>query len=194
MAEAAAAEDALTDAVGAAGTRFVLHWGEMGTRWGVSRTVAQIHALLYLLGRPMHAEEIAEVLQVARSNVSNSLRALQNWDLARVVHLAGDRRDHYVTEQDPWELMRTIARERKERELDPTLEFLRGCVASREFAREDPQAQKRLRDLLALLEAGSAWSDDLLKLETGCRTESILKYNGLTFSVEELVEKIRAHL
>ena len=161
------AEDALTGAVGALGARFVLHWGEMGSRWGVSRTVAQSHALLYLLGRPVHAEEIAEVLRVARSNVSTSLRELHNWDLIHVVHLAGDRRDHYVTEQDPWELMRTIARERKERELDPTLEFLRGCVASREFAREDPQTQKRLRDMLAMLEAGSAWSDDLLKLETG---------------------------
>jgi DNA-binding transcriptional regulator GbsR (MarR family) len=167
MAAAATAENALTDAVGATGTRFVLHWGEMGTRWGVSRTVAQIHALLYLLGRPMHAEEISEVLQVARSNVSNSLRELQNWDLAHVVHLAGDRRDHYVTVQDPWELMRSIARERKERELDPTVDFLRGCVASRDFAREDAQTQKRLRDMLALLEAGSAWGDDLLKLDTG---------------------------
>jgi len=167
MAETVAAEDALTDAVGAAGTRFVLHWGEMGTRWGVSRTVAQIHALLYLLGRPMHAEEISEILQVARSNVSNSLRELQNWGLVHVVHLAGDRRDHFTTEQDPWELMRIVARERKERELDPTLEFMRGCVASREFAREDPRTQKRLRDMLALLEAGSAWSGEMLKLEIG---------------------------
>jgi DNA-binding transcriptional regulator GbsR (MarR family) len=167
MAETAAAEDALTDAVGATGTRFVLHWGEMGTRWGVSRTVAQIHALLYLLGRPMHAEEIADILQVARSNVSNSLRELQNRGLAHVLHLAGDRRDHFVTEQDPWELMRSIARERKERELDPTLDFLRACVAGREFAREDPQTQKRLRDMLALLEAGSGWSEEMLKLDTG---------------------------
>ena len=167
MAAIAAAEDALTDAVGATGTRFVLHWGEMGTRWGVSRTVAQIHALLYLRGQPMHAEEIAEALQVARSNVSNSLRELQNWDLVKVVHLAGDRRDHFDTAQDPWELMRIILRERKEREIDPTVAFLNSCVASRDFAREDAQTQKRLRDMLALLEAGSAWGDDMLKLETG---------------------------
>ena len=167
MAAIAAAEDALTDAVGATGTRFVLHWGEMGTRWGVSRTVCQIHALLYLLGRPMHAEEIAEILQVARSNVSSSLRELQNWDLAKVVHLAGDRRDHFETVLDPWELMRVIARGRKEREIDPTLAFLRGCIESREFAREEAQMQKRLRDVLALLAAGSAWGDEMLKLETG---------------------------
>ena len=165
MAAIATAEDALTDAVGATGSRFVLHWGEMGTRWGVSRTVAQLHALLFLLGRPLHAEEIAEILQVARSNVSSSLRELQNWDLVRVVHLAGDRRDHFETAQDPWELMRVIVRERKEREIDPTMAFLRGCVGGRDFAREDAQIQKRLRETLALLEAGSTWADQMLALD-----------------------------
>ena len=167
MAAVDLAEDALTGAVGALGARFVLHWGEMGTRWGVSRTVSQIHALLFFLGRPMHAEEISLVLQVARSNVSTSIRELQNWDLVKVTHLAGDRRDHFETLQDPWELMRVIARERKEREFDPTTAFLRGCVESREFAREDPGTQKRLRETLALMEGASAWTDEMLELETG---------------------------
>ena len=162
---ASGAEDALTDAVGATGTRFVLHWGEMGTRWGVSRTVAQLYALLFLRGRPMHAEETAQILQVARSNISSSIRELQNWDLVRVVHLAGDRRDHFETAQDPWDLMRVIVRERKEREIDPTLAFLRGCVESREFAREDAQIQKRLRETLALLESGSNWVDQVLAMD-----------------------------
>jgi DNA-binding transcriptional regulator GbsR (MarR family) len=174
----------LTDAVGATGTRFVLHWGEMGTRWGVSRTVAQIHALLFLSGRPMHAEEIAEILQVARSNVSSSLRELQNWDLVRVAHLAGDRRDHFETAQDPWELMRTIVRERKEREIDPTVAFLRVCVESREFAREEAPVQKRLREMLSLVEGASAWTGEMLKLETpvlkkllklGARVQALLR-------------------
>src|SRR6185295_18828004 len=160
-----AAEDALTGAVGALGSRFVLHWGEMGTRWGVSRTVAQLHALLYLLGRPMHAEEISLVLQVTRSNVSTSLRELQNWDLIKVVHLAGDRRDHFVTEQDPWVLMRTIVRERKEREFDPTVAFLRGCVESRDFAREDPGTQRRLRETLSLMESLAGWADQMLAMD-----------------------------
>jgi DNA-binding transcriptional regulator GbsR (MarR family) len=155
----------LTDAVGATGTRFVLHWGEMGTRWGVSRTVAQLHALLFLSGRPMHAEEMAEVLQVARSNISNSIRELQNWDLVRVVHLAGDRRDHFESSQDPWELMRIIVRERKEREFDPTTAFLRSCVDSREFAREDPGTQKRLRETLALMESLGGWADQMLAMD-----------------------------
>ena len=165
MAATDTAGEALTGAVGALGSRFVLHWGEMGTRWGVSRTVSQIHALLFLAGRPMHAEEVAAVLQVARSNVSTSLRELQNWDLVRVVHLAGDRRDHFETVQDPWELMRVIVRERKQREFDPTVVFLRGCVGSREFAREEPGMQKRLRETLALMEALAGWAEQMLAMD-----------------------------
>jgi DNA-binding transcriptional regulator GbsR (MarR family) len=158
--------DPLAEAVGPVGRRFVLHWGEMGWRWGVNRTVAQMHALLFLLGRPLHAEEIADLLQVARSNVSNSLRELENWKLVRVVHLVGDRRDHYETAQDPWELMRTIVRERKGREFDPTVVMLRDCVADTAFAKQNEGAQKRMRDTLALMEALSAWTDEMLALET----------------------------
>jgi DNA-binding transcriptional regulator GbsR (MarR family) len=178
------AENALTGAVGALGARFVLHWGEMGTRWGISRTVSQIHALLFLLGRPMHAEEISLVLQVARSNVSTSIRELQNWDLVKVTHLAGDRRDHFETTHDPWELMRVIVRERKEREFDPTVAFLRACVDSKEFAKEDPGTQKRLRETLALMEAGSTWAEQMLGMENsllkrmvklGAKMQSLLK-------------------
>jgi len=145
--------------------RFVLHWGEMAARWGVNRTVAQIHALLYLSGRPLNAEDIAAALRVARSNVSTSLRELQNWDLVRVVHLMGDRRDHYETLQDPWDLLRVIIRERKGREFDPTLAFLQDCVAGAGFAKEDPGVQKRLRDTLALMQALSAWADQMLGME-----------------------------
>jgi DNA-binding transcriptional regulator GbsR (MarR family) len=159
-------EDPLLQALGAPGRRFVLHWGEMGWRWGVNRTVSQIHALVFLTGRPMHAEEIAELLQVARSNVSNSLRELQNWNLVRVVHLVGDRRDHFETAQDPWELMRIIVRERKAREFDPTVAMLRECVGDPGFSRQDPGAQKRMRETLALMEAVSGWTDEMLGLES----------------------------
>jgi DNA-binding transcriptional regulator GbsR (MarR family) len=160
------ANDRLMERFGAAGRRFVLHWGEMGWRWGVNRTVSQLHALLFLAGRPMHAEEIAELLQVARSNVSNSLRELQNWDLVRVAHQVGDRRDHYATAHDPWELLRIIVRERKEREFDPTVEVLRQCAADPALERLEPGAQKRVRDTLALMESLSRWTDEMLKLET----------------------------
>jgi DNA-binding transcriptional regulator GbsR (MarR family) len=176
--------DPLREALGAAGQRFVLHWGEMSSRWGMNRTVSQIHALLFLMGRPMHAEEIAELLQVARSNVSTSLRELQNWDLVRVVHLVADRRDHFETARDPWELLRTIVRERKEREFDPTLTVLRDCVEDAQFGRLEPAAQKRVRDTLSLMESLSSWTDQMLALETstltrlmklGARIQSFLK-------------------
>src|SRR5215203_4273916 len=105
--------------------KFILHWGEMGTRWGINRTVAQIHALLYLSEKPLHAEEIAETLGVARSNVSTSIRELQNWGIVRVAHVMGDRRDHFESMKDVWEMFRTILDERKKRETDPTLHLLR---------------------------------------------------------------------
>ena len=158
--------DPLMLAVGAPGRRFVLHWGEMGWRWGVNRTVSQLHALLFLAGRPMHAEELADILQVARSNISNSLRELQNWNLVSVVHLMGDRRDHYEAAQDPWELMRTIVRERKAREFDPTIAVLRECIADPGFAQQEPAAQKRMKETLVLMQSLANWTDEMLGLES----------------------------
>lgn len=159
-------EDALAAAVTPAGRRFVLHWGEMGSRWGVNRTVSQIHALLFLLGRPMHAEEIADILQVARSNISTSLRELQSWKLVRVTHLLGDRRDHFEAAQDPWELLRIIVRERKAREFDPTVAMLRECVHEPGFSRLEAGAQKRVHETLALMESLASWTDEMLGLES----------------------------
>ena len=147
--------------------RFVLHWGEMGARWGVNRTCAQIHALLYLHGRPFAADEIAERLGIARSNVSTSLRELQNWGLVRVVHRLDDRRDHYETAADPWELLRIVVRERRAREFDPTIAMLRALVAEPDFERQDPATQARLRETLHLMETVAQWSDDMLRLEPG---------------------------
>src|SRR5687768_4440752 len=109
-------------------TRFILHWGEMGTRWGVNRTVAQIHALLFVSPKALHAEEIADTLSVARSNVSTSLKELQGWGIVRIVHVMGDRRDHFESVKDVWELYRQVMDERKRREIDPTLTVLRDCV------------------------------------------------------------------
>lgn len=147
-------------------SRFVLHWGEMGTRWGVNRTVAQIHALLYITGRPMHAEEIADTLDVARSNVSNSIRELQGWNLIKLVHLAGDRRDHFETSTQVWELLRTIVRERQRREIAPTVEVLRSLLAEPSITKEPAEARLRMRETLELLETLTAWSDEMLKLDT----------------------------
>jgi len=103
---------------------FILHWGEMGSDWGVNRSVAQIHALLYLSDRPLHAEDITEVLGLARSNVSTGLKELQSYGIVRRVHIEGDRRDHFVAETDLWEVLMRLAEERKKRELDPTIRLL----------------------------------------------------------------------
>jgi DNA-binding transcriptional regulator GbsR (MarR family) len=180
--------DPLSAAVGTPGRRFVMHWGEMGWRWGVNRSVSQIHALLFLAGRPMHAEEIAAILQVARSNVSTSLRELENWKLVRVTHLVGDRRDHYEAVQDPWELMRTIVRERKAREFDPTVAVLRECVADPAFERQDPAAKKRIRDTLSLMETLSGWTEEMLRLESG----TLSKLARLGARVQSLLGKTKA--
>jgi DNA-binding transcriptional regulator GbsR (MarR family) len=147
--------------------QFVLHWGEMGTLWGVNRTVAQIHALLFVHGKPMHAEALCETLGVARSNVSNSLKELQAWNLVRLTHQLGDRRDHFETSVDVWELFRTIVRERKEREFDPTTRLLSDLVRSPDFAQESADAQDRIRSTLDLMTKLGAWSDEMLRLSPG---------------------------
>ena len=152
-------------------SRFVLHWGEMGTRWGVNRTVAQIHALLYISGRPMHAEEIVDTLGVARSNVSTSIRELQGWNLVKLVHLTGDRRDHFEAHGHVWELLRTIVRERQRREIAPTIEVLRELLADPAIARDPADAKRRMRETLDLLETLTAWSDEMLKLDTATLTK-----------------------
>jgi DNA-binding transcriptional regulator GbsR (MarR family) len=141
--------------------KYILHWGEMGTRWGVNRTVAQIHALLFLVNQPLHAEEIAETLIVARSNVSNSLKELQSWGLVRIAHVAGDRRDHFIALQDVWEIFRVIMEQRKRREIDPTLSVLRECALEAEEDEGLERATKAKMDqVLAFLEMLTATYDD----------------------------------
>ena len=108
--------------------KFILHWGEMGTKWGINRTVAQVHALLFLSPTPVPADEISATLSVARSNVSTSLRELQGWGIVHLVHVLGDRRDHFESTKDVWEIFRTVSEERKRREIDPTLRVLAECV------------------------------------------------------------------
>ncbi|MDH5232861.1 MAG: HTH domain-containing protein [Gammaproteobacteria bacterium] len=166
--------------------QFILHWGEMGSKWGVNRTVSQIHALLYLTGDPIPADEITETLGVARSNVSNSLKELQNWNLIHVVHIMGDRRDHFATSGDVWELFRTVVRERKEREFDPTIGVLQDCLTSKDLKKEDAVVQQRIKDTLALMVSLSTWGDQMLKLEPatlmkvmklGAKIQSLLSSN-----------------
>jgi len=147
--------------------KFVLHWGKMGTHWGINRTVAQIHALLYLSPEPLDAETLAETLSVARSNVSTSLRELEGWGIIKTVHLLGDRRDHYESVQDVWELFRIVLDERKKREVDPTLAMLRECVQEAEAGKgESRVTRERLAEMLEFFETMSGWYGQLRRMPT----------------------------
>ncbi len=159
------------------GNQFILHWGEMGTRWGINRTVSQIHAFLYFIGKPANAEQIADTLQVARSNVSNSLKELQNWNLIRVTHMMGDRRDYFETSLDIWELFRTVITERKAREFDPTVKFLQQYLESNTFNQNEIAARKRVEEMLALMQTLSIWGDEMIKLKPETLTK-IMKYGA----------------
>ncbi len=145
--------------------QFILHWGEMSSRWGINRSMAQIHALLYLSEEPLDAEQIGEQLSLARSNVSTSLRELQAWGIVRVTHRLGDRRDYFQAVTDVWQLFLTILKERKKREIDPTLEMLRGCLAEQEVAADsDSNTAERMRDLLDMLETLVAGYEQMQRL------------------------------
>jgi DNA-binding transcriptional regulator GbsR (MarR family) len=148
--------------------KFILHWGEMGTRWGVNRTVAQIHALLYLSPRPLNAEDIAKTLSIARSNVSTSLRELESWGIVRAIHLLGDRREHYQAMKDVWEMARVILDERKRREIDPTLGVLRECL--RDVGGKGPseiEMRERLQAMLEFVEMLTTLYGQMSRLPTG---------------------------
>ena len=144
---------------------FILHWGEMGSQWGVNRSVAQVHALLYLSDRPRHAEDICDKLGLARSNVSNGLKELQSYQIVRRVHVEGDRRDHFVAETDLWDMLMKITAERKRREIDPTIQLLGELSESLE-KRDDVPAHmreriERMHDFIGTL---TSWYADVRRL------------------------------
>jgi DNA-binding transcriptional regulator GbsR (MarR family) len=158
--------------------RFVLEWGNLGERWGVNRSVSQIHALLYASKKPLAAEEIADVLGIARSNVSNSLRELQSWNIIRSVPILGDRRTFYAAETDLWSLVSRIAAGRKARELDPAAAALRECVEmTREDQNVDPVVQLRLREMLDFIDRLSRWYDQMIALPRS-KITTLIKLGG----------------
>jgi len=164
--------------------KFILHWGEMGTRWGINRTVAQIHALLFIAPKPLNAEDIASTLNVARSNVSNSLKELQGWRIVKLVHVLGDKRDHFESMKDPWEMFRIVLDERKRREIDPTLEMLRECIAEAEKDKAtDEYTEERLKALRDFFEMTTAWYTQLRKWPTA----AVVKFVKLGDKVSKLL-------
>jgi DNA-binding transcriptional regulator GbsR (MarR family) len=168
--------------------RYVLHWGEMGARWGVNRSVAQIHALLYLSPQPLTAEEIADTLALARSNVSTSLRELQGWGLVSLTHLLGDRRDHFEAKADLWDLLLTIVEERKRREVDPTLALLRQCVREAEDDKEtDPEIKARIARMQSFVETLATWYGQMRSLQKSTQV-ALVKMGARVAKVAGLVK------
>ena len=166
--------------------KFILHWGEMGTRWGVNRTVAQVHALLYLSPRPLNADDIVDALDVARSNVSTSLKELQGWGIVKLVHVADDKRDHFDSMKDVWAMFRIVLDERKKRELDPTVRMLHECIADAEKEKTtDAYTEERLRELQKFFETTTAWYEQVRRWPTAAilkfvkRGDKVLKALGL---------------
>ncbi|HLH52535.1 MAG TPA: MarR family transcriptional regulator [Verrucomicrobiae bacterium] len=167
--------------------KFVLHWGEMGTRWGINRTVAQIHALLYISPEPLTAEDIAETLGVARSNVSTSLKELQGWRIVKLVHVLGDKRDHFETLRNVWEMFRIVLDERKRREIDPTVAMLEECIgeASKEKS-QDKHTLERLNELHQFFATTTGWYAQVSKLPHAALVkflnagDKVLRYLGLS--------------
>lgn len=176
------APDALSPIV----RKFILHWGEMGTRWGINRTVAQVHALLYLSDCPLNAEDIVDSLGVARSNVSTSLKELQSWGIVRIVHVMGDRRDHFESLTDVWEMFQIILDERKRREIDPTMRLLEECLAEAKrdkSAGDLPDIESRLAAMLEFFRTMSGWYSQIRKLPQG----AVIKFVKLGGRVGKLL-------
>jgi DNA-binding transcriptional regulator GbsR (MarR family) len=145
---------------------FVTHFGEMGSRWGINRTVGQIYALIYVAARPVNADEIVEALGVSRSNVSMGLKELQAWRLVRLRHLPGDRREHFEAPGNAWETFRTLAEERRRREIEPTLTMLRDALMQQATTPDDQHAQARMREMHDLIEMLMRWYDEVQHMDT----------------------------
>jgi DNA-binding transcriptional regulator GbsR (MarR family) len=143
---------------------FVLHFGEMGSRWGINRTVGQMYALLYVADRPLNADDMVEALGVSRSNVSMGLKELDTWRLIRRLHLPDDRRDHFAALEDPWQVIRTLAEERRKREVDPTLSVLRDLMLRQPANGQERHAQARLAGMTEAIELLTGWADEVAKL------------------------------
>ncbi|MGH8265142.1 MAG: GbsR/MarR family transcriptional regulator [Steroidobacteraceae bacterium] len=173
--------------------QFVLQWGNLGDRWGVNRSVSQIHALLYASERPLTADDIAEALGMARSNVSNSIRELLAWEIIRSIAVLGDRRAFYAAETDLWTMVLRIAAGRKARELDPAAAALRQCVAAAEKdTRVTPAVAKRLEDMLAFVEQSGRWYDQMLALPRAQITALIKLGSGIARFLPKTAARKRA--
>lgn len=163
---------------------FVAHFGEMGSRWGINRTVGQIYALIFIAQKPLNADEIAETLEFSRSNVSMGLKELQAWRLVRLKHQPGDRREYFEAPQDVWEIFRVLAEERRRREIEPTLSMLRMALLDEPTGEADRHAQERMRQMHDLISRLVTWLDDVQKLSP----ETAMQLMGMGSTVTRVLE------
>ncbi|MEY1554496.1 GbsR/MarR family transcriptional regulator [Yoonia sp. R2331] len=171
--------------------QFILYWGDMGSQWGVNRSVAQIHALLFLSAKPLNAEQISDALGIARSNVSNSLKELVGWKLIRRVPIAGDRREHFEAEADVWEMAMRIAQGRKEREIDPAMTAIASCLAQAEQEKDvSPEALKRMQDLQDLLQTADKWYGQMLGVPKS-KLNMMMKMGDKVFALMNLTGRAK---
>jgi DNA-binding transcriptional regulator GbsR (MarR family) len=168
---------------------FVLHFGEMGSRWGINRTVGQIYAVLFVAPHPLCADDLVERLGVSRSNVSMGLKELQAWNLVRLKHVPGDRRDFFTTPEDIWTIVRTLVEERKKREIDPTLTVLRELLMQAPASDEERHAQTRMREMNELIELLTAWYAEMQRLETD-RLVQLLTLGSKVVKVLEMKDRL----
>ena len=164
--------------------RFVMHFGEMGSRWGINRTVGQIYAFLYVSPQPRNADEIGEALGFSRSNVSMGLKELQSWNLVRLNHQPGDRREYFQAPEDVWAIFRTLANERRKREIDPTLTMLRDALMEQPGVPEDQHAQARMQQMHSFIELMTDWLDDVQKMDS----ETLASLMKMGSRVQKLLE------
>jgi DNA-binding transcriptional regulator GbsR (MarR family) len=169
--------------------RFVLHFGEMGSRWGINRTVGQIYALLYVSPRALNADEIGEALAFSRSNVSMGLKELQSWNLVRLQHLPNDRREYFQAPEDVWAIFRTLAEERRKREIDPTLSMLRDALMEQPANEDDMHAQARMKQMHDLIELMTGWLADVQKMDSATLAR-LMKLGAKVAKVLEVKDKL----
>jgi DNA-binding transcriptional regulator GbsR (MarR family) len=173
--------------------RFVLHFGEMGSRWGINRTVGQIYALLYVSPKALNADEIGEALAFSRSNVSMGLKELQSWNLVRLQHLPNDRREYFQAPEDVWAIFRTLAEERRKREIDPTLSMLREALMEEGVTGDDVHAQARMRQMHELIELMTGWLADVQKMDSATLA-SLMKMGAKVAKLLEVKDKMAVSL
>ncbi len=170
--------------------RFVLHFGEMGSRWGINRTVGQIYALLYVSAKPLNADDVGEALGFSRSNVSMGLKELQSWNLVRLMHQPGDRREYFQAPEDVWAIFRTLATERRKREIDPTLSMLRDALMEQPAVTEDIHAQARMKQMHEFIERMTQWLDDVQKMDSAT-LDALMKMGAKVQKLLEMTDRVK---